>query len=83
MVEASRKVQGSRLRCYGHVMRRDDEHVGRRMTRMIPPGKRRRGRPKRGWSDCGEVDMKEKGVDKAWVYDRPKWWSSIRVSDPN
>ena len=37
VVEASKKVQGSRLRWYGHVMRRDEEYVGRRMMRIIPP----------------------------------------------
>ena len=38
-IEASEKVQGRRLRWYGHVMMRNEEYLGKRMMRMIPPGK--------------------------------------------
>ena len=31
--EISKKVQESRLKWYGHVLRRDDEHVGKRRRR--------------------------------------------------
>ena len=41
------KMRNGRLRWYGHVMRRDQEYVGRRMMKMELSGKRRRGRPKR------------------------------------
>ena len=47
--EISKKVQGSRLNWYGHVLRREDEYVGKRVMAMEAPGKRRRGRPKRRW----------------------------------
>ena len=41
------KMKEGRLRWYGHVMRRDQEYVGRKMIEMELPGKRKRGRPKR------------------------------------
>ena len=44
--EISKKVQESRLKWYGHVLRREDEYVGKRVMAMEVPGKRRRGRPK-------------------------------------
>ena len=49
MGEISKKVQESRLKWYGHVLRREDEYVGKRVMGMEVPGKRRRGRPKRRW----------------------------------
>ena len=37
------KMRKGRLRWYGHVMRRDQEYVGRKMMEMELPGKRREG----------------------------------------
>ena len=48
------KMREGRLRWYGHVMRRDQEYVGRNMMEMELPGKRRRGRPKRRFFRCGK-----------------------------
>ena len=45
------KMREGRLRWYGDVMRRDQEYVGRKMMEMELPEKRRRGRPKRRFSD--------------------------------
>ena len=42
--EISKKVQESGLKWYGHVLRREDEYVGKRA--MEVPGKRRRGKTK-------------------------------------
>ena len=49
--EISKKVQEGRLKWYGHVSRREDEYVGKRVMGMEVPGKRRRGRPQRRWLD--------------------------------
>ena len=49
----------NRLRWCGHVMRRDQEYVGRKMMEMELPGKRKRGRPKRRFLDVVKNDMGE------------------------
>ena len=36
--EISRKVQESRLKWYGHVLRREDEYAGKRVMGMEVPG---------------------------------------------
>ena len=51
------KMREGRLRWYGHVMRRDQEYVGKRMMEMELPGKRKRGRPKRRFLDVVKEDM--------------------------
>ena len=39
--EISKKVQENGLKWYGHVLRREDEYVGKRVMGMEVPGKRR------------------------------------------
>ena len=56
------KMREDSLRWYGHVMRRDQEYVGRKMMEMELPGKRKRGRPKRRFLDVVKEDMREVGV---------------------
>ena len=41
------KMKGSRLSWYGHVMRRDETHVTKRVMSMNVDGWRGRGRPKK------------------------------------
>ena len=40
------KMKESRLRCYGHVMRRDQEYVERKIMQIELTGKRKRWKPK-------------------------------------
>ena len=37
------KTRETRLKWYGHVWRKDDGYIGRKMLRMELPGKRKRG----------------------------------------
>ena len=60
MGEISKKVQESRLKWYGHVLRREAEYVGKRVMGMEVPGKRRRGRPKLRWLDNIRNDKSER-----------------------
>ena len=58
--EISKKVQESRLKWYGHVLRRVDVYVGKRVTGMEVPGKRKRGRLKRRWFDSIRNEFSER-----------------------
>jgi hypothetical protein len=51
------KLRANHLRWYGHVMRRDDSHVTRRVLSMNVEGCKRRGRPRKRWMDCVRDDM--------------------------
>ena len=59
-------MREGKLRCYGHVMRREQEYVERRVMEMELLEKRKRGMPKRKFlnvvkEDMGEVGVREKG----------------------
>ena len=66
------KLRETRLRWYGHVLRREEEYVGQRTRKMVI-GKRGRGRPKRRWKDCIKEDMTIADVTEEDALDRPKW----------
>ncbi len=61
ITERCRKV---RLRWFGHVKRRDQEYIGRKTLEMVPPGRRKRGRPKQRWMYCVNRDMRAIGTTK-------------------
>ena len=52
------KIWNARLRWYGHVKRREEGYVGKRMMKMAVPGRRKRGRLKRRWMDLVREDLK-------------------------
>ena len=76
------KTREARLRWYGHVLRKDDGYIGRRMLRMELPGKRKRGRPKRRFMDVVKEDMAEVEVKEEDAEDRSNWRLKIRCGDP-
>ena len=44
------------VRCYGHVLRRDDGHVLRKALEFEVKGKRKREQPKKTWKTQVEKD---------------------------
>ena len=75
------KMREGRLRWYGHVMRRDQECVERKMMEMELPGKRR-GRPKRRFLDVVKEDIEEVGAKETDVEDRKMWKMVICCGHP-
>ena len=67
------RCRKARLRWFGHVKRRDQEYVGRKTLEMVPPGRRKRGRPKQRWMDCVNRDMRAIRTTKDEVHDRTGW----------
>ena len=67
------RYRKARLGWFGHVKRRCQDYVGRKTLEMIPPGRRKRGRPKQRWMDCVNRDMRAIGTTKDYVLDRTGW----------
>ena len=76
------KLWNARLRWYGHVKRRKEDYVGKRMMEMAVPGRRKRGRPRRRWMDLVREDMERVGAREGDEVDRVKWRLMSRCGDP-
>ena len=68
-----KQMKEGRLRWYGHIMRRDQEYVGRRVMKMELLGKRKRGRPKRIFLDVAKEDMGEVGAKEKEIGNKTLW----------
>ena len=76
------KTRAAILRSYGHVRRKDDWYIGRRMLRMELLGKTKRGRPNGRFMDVVKEDLAEVGVTEEDTEDRNNWRLKIRCGVP-
>ncbi|XP_050519065.1 uncharacterized protein LOC126893156 [Diabrotica virgifera virgifera] len=67
------KMREHRLRWFGHVQRRDDNHPIRRIAEVQIPGRSRRGRPKKTWEETIRQDMLVKGINIDMTQERIVW----------
>ena len=77
-----RETRESRLRWYGHVVRRDEDSMIRKAHDMGIEGRRSRGRHKIRWRDVVGRDMKALDIEHANVHNRQEWRRKTRVADP-
>ncbi len=82
VTEVSAKMQERRINWYGHVIRRGDEYVGKRVMTSQVEGRRRRGRPKLRWKDKLKEDLEAKGLGEEHARDQTRWKTLARNSDP-
>ena len=75
-------LRRSRLRWYGHVKRREDDHILRRALDMDVEGVRPRGRPRKVWRRCVEENMREKNINLETVHNRREWMRLINSPTP-
>ena len=61
------------VRWYGHVLRRDDWHVLRKVLEFEVKGKRKRGRPKKTWKMQVEKESKSVGLEREDAMSRARW----------
>ena len=76
------KLWNARLRWYGHVKRREEDYVGKRMMEMAVVGIRKRESPRRRWMDLVREDIERFGGREEDKVDRVKWRLLSRCGDP-
>ena len=82
--QASKKITERILIWYGHVMRRDGEHILRKVMMADITGKRKRGRPKTRWKDACQRYLQSTGLRAGEETDRAMWRRKIisHTGDP-
>ena len=76
------RAREARLRWYGHVMRREQDNILKRVWLAPVEGRRSRGRQRIRLRDAVERDMRAVGVrDNEWE-DRANWRRKCRAADP-
>ena len=55
-------IKTKQLQCYGHVSRMEEGRLPKEVMKWCPPGRSKRGRPKRTWADGIRGLMGEKGL---------------------
>ena len=76
------KLRDATLRWYGHMKRREEGYLGKRMMEMAVPGRRKRERPRRRWMNLAREDMERIGARKRDEVDWVKWRILSRCGEP-
>jgi hypothetical protein len=75
-------VKAQRLRWFGHVQRRDTQHILRKTLNWRPVEGRPRGRPRIRWEDQIHEDIRRIGIEdwRIKIQDRKSWEKNIRAA---
>ena len=67
-----------RLNWYGHIRRREEDDLSRKMMDMVVPGKRRR-QPRRRWIDNNREDMDTHELTADMTENRQYWKTMVKT----
>lgn len=70
---AGDKVREARLRCCGHVQKRDSEDTGKMILNMEVEDRMKRGKQQTRFMDVVKENTKRVGVTEEDVRDRVRW----------
>ena len=64
---------------YGHIRRREEDNLSRKIMDMVVPGKRRSGRPRRRWIDNNREDMNKYELTADMTENRQYWKMMVKT----
>jgi hypothetical protein len=67
------RVQEKQLVWYGHLQRMSEERWPKKIWEWTPQGRRRRGRPRKNWSNNVKEAMAARDLDEQDIQDRSRW----------
>ena len=73
------KGNGHGVRWYGHVFKREDGHVLRKLLEFEVKGKRKQGRPRKTWRSQVEKESKSVGLKKEDAIEQDGEWEWERL----
>ena len=76
------RMRRTRLRWFGHVKRREENNILKRVYDLDIGGRRPVGRPKKTWRKVVEEDMRTLNITEETVEDRQRWKTLI-TSNPS
>ena len=81
MCQISTFLRQKRLNLYGHIRRREEDNLSKKIMDMVVPGKRRRGRPRRRWIDNNRKDMSKYELTADMSENRQYWKMMVKGKD--
>mgnify|MGYP005985278163 FL=1 len=64
------RIERRELKWFGHLTRMPDDRWPKRLFKWVPPGRRKRGRPRRSWNDGMREAMERRNLDMDMAQDR-------------
>jgi len=72
-------AKASRVRWYGHVLRRDEDDAQRKALSIKLEGQRKKGRPRKTWRRQVEKAIGGIGLREEDAFDRARWRNGIKL----
>ena len=76
-------VRRGRLRCYGHVVRKEENDWVKKVMSFNVEGTRPSGRPKKTWQTTVLADMRILSINHEVAMDRSRWKKAISGNQSN
>ena len=74
-------LRQKRLNWYGHIKRREEDNLSRKIMDMLVPGERRRERPRLRWIDNNREDMTKYEL-RADMTEHRQYWKMMVNTGP-